>query len=211
MKTEELIRVLAWDGAHPVQPIHRSLLWALVLGAALSATLFAIVLHPRPDIGAVILTPRFLFKLVAMLALAVTSGALLAEAARPLPRFRGKSALLVAPVLLLAGVVVELFITDTQTWRAHLVGRNAAHCLSLIPLFALAPAACLFFILKRGAPARPALTGAVAGLVSAGVGAMLYALSCPDDSPLFVATWYSIAIAIVTLVSSYAGSRALRW
>jgi hypothetical protein len=43
------------------------------------------------------------------------------------------------------------------------------------------------------------------------VGAALYALSCPDDSPLFVATWYSIAIAVVTAASAYIGSRTLRW
>lgn len=211
MRTDELIRVLVRDGARPVVPIRRSLLWALCIGAALSAVLFSIVLHPRADIGEVILTPRFLFKLVVMLALGVAAGTLLADAARPLPRFRSRWFLLLAPLLLVAGVIGELLLTDSDTWRTNLVGRNAVHCLSLIPLFALGPAAALFVILRRGAPARPAISGAVAGLVSASIGAMLYALSCPDDSPLFVATWYSIAVAVVTLVSAFAGSRILRW
>ncbi|MEP7243625.1 MAG: NrsF family protein [Gammaproteobacteria bacterium] len=211
MRTDELVRVLARDGARPVAPIGQAMLVAVLVGLVLSAALFALVLHPRPDIGEAVLTPRFLFKLIVMAALAVAAGALLVDAARPLPRFQGSWALLVAPALLLAGVVVELFITDADTWRAHLVGHNAVHCVSLIPFFALAPAAALFFILKRGAPARPAISGAVAGLVAGGIGALFYAMSCPDDSPLFVATWYSIAIAAVTMVSSYAGSKLLRW
>ena len=42
------------------------------------------------------------------------------------------------------------------------------------------------------------------------IGVGIYRLS-KDRPNTFVATWYSIAIAIVTLVSSYAGRRALRW
>jgi hypothetical protein len=40
---------------------------------------------------------------------------------------------------------------------------------------------------------------------------MLYALTCPDDSPLFVATWYSIAIAVVAGGAAWVGNRLLRW
>jgi hypothetical protein len=83
--------------------------------------------------------------------------------------------------------------------------------LSLIPLLSLPPLACLLATLRHGAPLHPMWTGATAGLVSGGVGALLYALSCPDDSPLFVATWYSIAIAVVTAGSTYVGKRLLRW
>lgn len=57
----------------------------------------------------------------------------------------------------------------------------------------------------------PVAGQAIAGLVSAGVGALLYALSCPDDSPFFIATRYSLAIAIVTGATAYVGNRLLRW
>ena len=211
MKTEELIRALAADGARPVVPIGRSLLRAVLLGGALSAALFGAVLHPRPDIAEVVDTPAFLFKLVVVLSLAGAAAALLADAARPLPRFRWRWALLLAPLLLGLGVVSELSTLPSEMWTPRLVGRNAMHCLSLIPLLSLAPLACVLVTLRRGAPARPALAGAVAGLVSAGLGAALYAFTCPDDSPLFVATWYSIAVAVVTAASAFIGSRALRW
>ncbi len=55
------------------------------------------------------------------------------------------------------------------------------------------------------------LAGATAGLVAAAIGATLYASHCQDDSPLFVATWYVIAVAIMALLGAVLGSRFLRW
>ena len=52
----------------------------------------------------------------------------------------------------------------------------------------------------------PALAGAIAGMLSAGLAATLYASHCTDDSPLFVATWYTIATALVTAIGALAGS-----
>jgi hypothetical protein len=118
---------------------------------------------------------------------------------------------MLAPILLVAGVIFELFTVPADDWGVRLIGHNAKHCLSLIPLLSLAPAACLLFALRRGAPARPGFAGAIAGLVAGAFGASLYALTCPDDSALFVATWYTIAIAVVTAVSALVGRRMLRW
>jgi hypothetical protein len=47
--------------------------------------------------------------------------------------------------------------------------------------------------------------------VAAALAATVYAAHCTDDSPLFVATWYSLAIAFVTVVGAVIGSRVLRW
>ena len=65
--------------------------------------------------------------------------------------------------------------------------------------------------LRHGAPTRPALAGAIAGLLSAGLAATLYASHCTDNSPLFVATWYTIAAALVSAVGALAGPRVLRF
>ncbi len=53
--------------------------------------------------------------------------------------------------------------------------------------------------------------GAAAGLLAGAIGAALYATHCPDDSPLFVATWYTLAIGFVVGLGALAGSRLLRW
>jgi hypothetical protein len=47
--------------------------------------------------------------------------------------------------------------------------------------------------------------------VAAGLAATLYASHCADDSPLFVATWYSLAIALVVAAGAWLGPRVLRW
>lgn len=211
MRTEDLIRALAADATKPSVPISRYLAIALAGGVALSLLLFLATLHPRADVAAGELEPAFCFKLIVMLALAGTSAALLSDVARPLSNARRRGLLIVAPVLLVAGVLFELVTVPANDWGVRLVGHNARHCLSIIPMLSVAPAACLLFALRRGAPAHPGIAGAIAGLVSAAFGASLYALTCPDDSALFVATWYTIAIAAVTAVSAFIGKRILRW
>ena len=211
MNTDELIRSLAADAARPVVPIGRRLFKALLLGTLLSVGLFLAMLHPRPDIARAALTLPFVFKIVVALLLAGTAATLLSSLARPLPKSGKLVFLVIAPLLLAAGVAFELSTVPSEAWHARLIGHNAVHCLSLIPLLSIAPTACMLFALRRGAPARPALAGAVAGLAASGFGAALYALTCPDDSPLFVAAWYSIAIVIVTAASAWIGGRTLRW
>lgn len=203
--------MLAADGSRPVMPIRQHLIRALGVGVILSLVLFLAALHPRPDIAQALLTVPFVFKLI--LAVSVVAGAavLLTEVARPVWHYRWGWPLMLAPLLLAGGVIVEFATAPSPTWASRIVGHNASHCLSLIPLLSLPPAACLFAALRRGAPMNPALAGAIAGLVSGGIGALLYAPRCPDDSPFFVATWYSIAIAIVTTAAACAGSRLLRW
>jgi hypothetical protein len=93
----------------------------------------------------------------------------------------------------------------------RLVGSNSRTCLAAIPAMSLPLLAAALIGLRHGAPTRPAAAGAVAGLLSAGLAATLYASHCTDDSPLFVATWYTIATMLVTAIGALAGSRVLRF
>jgi hypothetical protein len=78
-------------------------------------------------------------------------------------------------------------------------------------LLSLPLLAAALIALRRGAPSRPAVAGAFAGVLSAGLAATLYASHCTDDSPMFVATWYTIAIAFVAAIGALAGSRVLKF
>ena len=211
MKTEELIRVLAADGSRPVVPVATTLWRALSLGALASTALLLLLMHPRADIPRAIFTVRFDFKLVFALLVTVSAMLFLKETARPFAPERWRWSLGLGPLLLLTGVVIELSTQPVTAWGRLLVGHNAVHCLSLIPMLSLPLAVCLLVALRRAAPVKPIVAGAIAGLVAGGVGSMLYALTCPDDSPLFVATWYPIAIAIVTSCAAWVGTRFLRW
>jgi hypothetical protein len=184
---------------------------ALSAGAAISLFVFIATLHPRPDIAAALYSPGFCLKIAAAACLSLTAVTLLGQVARPLPRRRSLVVLTLAPSLLVVGIAVELIVLPSDTWHARLIGRNAAHCVALIPLLSASPALCLFLALRRSAPVRPGLAGLIVGLAASGIGAILYALTCPDDSPLFVAAWYSIAIVIVSGACFIAGRRWLRW
>jgi hypothetical protein len=91
------------------------------------------------------------------------------------------------------------------------VGTNSVVRLTLIPLMGMGPLAIFLLALRHGAPTRPALAGAVAGLLVGGIAATIYAAQCTDDSPLFVASWYTIDIAGLALVGALSASRFARW
>ncbi|HWN79586.1 MAG TPA: DUF1109 domain-containing protein, partial [Bradyrhizobium sp.] len=119
--------------------------------------------------------------------------------------------LLIPVGLLLAGIASEMMMPQRLPMMTRLVGNNSRLCMTAIPLMSLPLLVAALIGLRHGAPTRPAVAGAIAGLLSAGLAATLYASHCTDDSPLFVATWYTIATALVTAIGALAGSRVLRF
>jgi hypothetical protein len=112
--------------------------------------------------------------------------------------------------LLVTGIAFDLAMPQSTRWSDRLIGTNSRVCLTAIPAMALPLLVAALIGLRQGAATRPAMSGAVAGLMSGGLAATVYAAHCTDDSPLFVATWYSIGIAGLTAVGAAAGSRVLR-
>jgi hypothetical protein len=212
MKTDDLIRALSAD----LGPRPRSLgsrFAAMILpGFLLAVALFLVVLGPRPDIAAMAGDLRFTFKFVVTLSLVAFSAPLALQLVRPGAQTRARLlAVATVPAILLVGVAMELTSSPPSLWMMKLIGSNAVHCLMTIPLLALPILVAALIALREGAPTRPALAGLVAGLVAGGLGAAVYAAHCPDDSPLFVATWYSISIAFVATVGGISGRWVLRW
>jgi hypothetical protein len=212
MRTEDLIHALVADLTAAKLRFRQIFALAIAFGAMIATAAFLTVLGVRPDIIDASHTLRFLFKFVFTATLALASIGLLSRLARPgVPSGSWTWAWLAAPALLALAVIAELLGTPASSWQPRLVGSNALFCLVMIPFLSLGPLACILFALGQGAPTRPGVAGAVAGLAASGLAATLYASHCPDDSPLFVATWYTIAIGIVTLSGFLIGSRFLRW
>ncbi len=209
MRTDDLIATLAADTRRAPAPA-RALAYAVMTGAVLAAILFFLVLGPRPDFLQAISTLRFDFKFVVTLTLAATAFAVTLRLARP-QGAASRAILLAVPALLALAVVFELIDVPAQAWVARWIGHNSRACMVNIPLLSLFPLAAIFVALRQGAVTRPRLAGAVAGLLAAGIGATFYAAHCPDDSPLFVATWYGIATLFVTGLGAILGPRFLRW
>lgn len=211
MKTETLIRALAADAGRPVLAVGQLLGVALAAGTAGSLVLFTLLLRTRPDFAAALQGYELPLKLAIVVCLAASASSSLGPLARPQARPAVSRVLAAVPLLLLLGVVVDLVTMPADGALSRLLGQNALHCITLIPLLSLLPALSLMIALKQCAPANPGLAGAVVGLAAGGTGASLYALSCPEDSPLFVATWYSLAIAAFTALCFLVGRRWLRW
>jgi hypothetical protein len=211
MNTETWINVLATDTVASWKP-DRSVGLALVAGALIAGIIFFADIGFRADIMSAIETVRFLVKFAVTVPLALGGMVAIRQVARPGSDLgRGRWALAISPVILVSAVLTELVIVPPSLWPARIVGTNAQNCLTLIPLLAIGPLACLLVALRNGAPTRPGLAGAIAGLAASGIAATFYATNCTDDSPLFVVTWYPLAIGVVTLIGYLGGVRWLRW
>ncbi len=198
MKTDDLIAALAADDARP-PPQTRLMVYAVAAAAMAAAAAFFVLLDPRPDFLSAFHTLRFDFKFVITFVLAAGAFVALRRAMRPEMGDKPlAAALLIAPALMLVAVILELVAVPSAQWLTRWFGHNWLYCMGVIPVLSLMPLAILLAALRTGASTAPARTGALAGLLAGGIGALFYAAHCPDDSPLFVATWYTIAIGLVT-------------
>jgi hypothetical protein len=69
----------------------------------------------------------------------------------------------------------------------------------------------LLWALRQLAPTRPALTGAVAGMLAGSLAASIYSLHCTETSLTFFAAWYAGGIILVSGMGAVLGLRILRW
>jgi hypothetical protein len=212
MDTNQLIRAIAADARPPGMPMRRAWQIAVLAAILLAALVFLSILGPRHDIGEALSTIRFPFKFTVTLTLAVSALALLRALSQPTDAAPTRLLLLLlAPALLAFAIATELLVVPPSQWMVRMIGTNSRSCLTFIPLIGLAPLAIVLATLRYGAPSRPAIAGALAGLLAGGVSASFYALHCPDDSPLFLAVWYTVAIAILAVIGAIIAPRIAQW
>lgn len=212
METDQLIRTLAADSAYRARPVGFLLALALLAALPVSMAIFLVALGVRPDVMTAMHNPFFDLKFVVTLALAIAGIAVSLHLSRPEALLGAWVWLLLLPAgILVAAIGGEMMVPQRLPMMTRLVGHNSRVCMTAIPVLSLPLLAGALIGLRHGAPARPALAGAIAGMLSAGLAATLYASHCTDDSPLFVATWYTIATALVTAIGALAGSRILRF
>jgi hypothetical protein len=212
MDTSELIKTLASDPHGPARSISTVWVGAIGVSIAIAALVFFTVLGLRADIAMAAETPRFLFKFLVTITLAVNAFGCVRALSRPGESQRNVAlCLAIAPALIVLAVVVELFALPSDIWSATMIGRNSLVCMTYIPLIGLGPLAVFLWALHYSAPTRPAFAGSVAGLLAGGIAATFYAAQCTDDSPLFVAIWYSIAITILAILGAAGAGRFARW
>jgi len=185
---------------------------AIIGGLAISGALFALTLGVRPDILSALSTWRFDLKLSANLVLVIAATwvalRLSSPTTKPLSAMRP---LLVPALLLLAAAMYELVAVPASAWPSRAMGVNGVMCLASIIFLSVLPLTATIYALRQGAPASPAVMGAGGGLLAGALGATVFAMHCTNDSPLFVAIWYTLAIGLTAIVGLLVGQYVLRW
>jgi hypothetical protein len=208
VKTGDLIRALAADNDARAMAPGRALALASIPAVSVALGLHLAILGLRPHLFSLLGDPRILFKIGLTILLAVLS----LRCVTPGASLRGPAFwLAIVPALLAAAILIELLLVPENLWSQRMFGSNAVFCLKSIPFLSAAPLAGVLLALRQGAPENPGLAGSAAGLLAGAIGAACYATHCPDDSPLFVAAWYSLAISFVVIAGALAGQRLLRW
>ncbi len=213
MKTDDLIRMLA-AGAPPVDPHAAARRFSIALACGLlgGAALMALTLGVRDDLAEALVLPMFWVKLG--FAAALAGGGLLAAArlARPGASLRRVPATVAAPVVALWGLAaVALAVTEPAGRTALILGETWAQCPFNILALALPALVAALWAMTGLAPTRLRLAGAAAGLLAGAVGALVYALHCPELAAPFLGIWYVAGIALAAAVGALVGPRVLRW
>jgi hypothetical protein len=210
MRTDDLISRLASDNARRAMVPDLALALALGAGLLVIAGAFFAFIGVRPDIASALQTWRFDYKFLFTLAVASSALGVLRPALYPEGRPNPWLLLLPAAVLVVA-VLIELVALPGAAWSMATTGKNALKCLTIVPGLGIVPLLLLVLVIRQSAPIRAGRAGFAAGLLAGGLAASFYAANCTDDSPLFVATWYPVAILALGLIGALIGKLAARW
>ena len=213
MNTDELIRLLATDD-RPVQrnAIEQRFVVAALAGIAGAGVLMLSLFGLRPDLLATMALPMFWGKLVFAAALAAAGLALLRRMARPGMALGHAALWLAVPPLVMWAMALWALSQVSAAERMPLIlGSTWRTCPFNIAALSVPAFVAGFWALKGAAPTRLVWTGAGAGLLAGALGALVYALHCPEMATPFLAVWYVAGMAIPTALGAVLGPRLLRW
>ena len=213
MKTDEWIEMLA-AGAAPVstRALEQRFGSAVAAGLGGAAVLMLLVFGLRPDLAQTAALPMFRGKLAFAAALAVPGVWVLQRLARPGARWTGLAWAMALPVALLWTMAAWALLQQAPADRWALVlGSTWRTCPFNIALLSVPAFIASFWALRGAAPTQLAWAGAGAGLLAGALGALVYALHCPEMATPFLAVWYVAGIAMPTALGAVLGPRLLRW
>ena len=211
MKTDALIAALAADVSSRPWSTKRALAVAMGLGGGAAAVVLVFALGVRPDLLSALATWRFDLKLALAAAAVMAAVVDCYRQSRPVGPRGVVSLVGYVWLCLAASAALELWLIPQAEWTSRLVGTDALLCLVAIPALAVAPLVALLRAMRTGAPQSPARAGRAAGILAGAIAALFYAAHCVDDSPVFVAVWYPLAISAIAAVGTIAGLRRLSW
>lgn len=213
MQTEDLIARLSLNVSRvPRQAALQRVGLALAVGGVVAFVALLLTLGLRPDLVAASATVPFWVKWVFTLSIALFAVVVLCRLGQPDLQVGWLWGGVAAPFLVVAMMSIgELGAAPAEMRAGLALGHTALTCPIAIVGFAAPAFAGLLWAFRRLAPTRPALTGAVAGLVAAAMGASVYAFACPEESATFMITWYTLGMGASAGIGAVAGRTLLRW
>jgi hypothetical protein len=212
-KTDDIIDQLAGDlKPVPAFALERRLVFAALPAMGVSLLLMLVILGLRGDMNDALTEVGFWIKSAYNALLALIAFLAVNRLARP-DGDSGRIFVWLAVIFatMAAIALVQLGFAFPEDYRALILGSSALHCPFLIVAFALPVFLANFAVLRRSAPADPALAGFVAGIAAGAAGAWVYSWFCTENGMAFVLIWYSLGIFLTGLIGAFAGSRLLRW
>lgn len=211
MKTDEFIAFLAkGSGAEPAPDLSHNLFWALSIAGLFSLALAFAIIGAQPVKA--FMTPTPWMKFAYTVSLAVAASFLTVRLARPVANRQAPFVWLGLVLLaMLAYGAYHLAITPEEAKGQTLFGQTSLLCPWLVLLVSLPGLFVLQIALRAFGPVQLSQAGFACGLLAGAIGATAYALACPEDSPTFVAVWYTLGIVLTSAVGAISGRWLLRW
>jgi len=212
MRTDDLIAQLSVS-VEPVKSgaVARILLGTIALGLLGSIMVMMAAIGLRHDLSTAMTSFGMWTKLVYTFAIAAFGFWLVERVGRPGAPITPASRLLALPVLVIVAVAVAQLLAPGADMPDLVMGHTARVCPFLVVMVSLPMLIASFWALRRLAPTRLTLAGALAGLFAGGAGAFVYSLHCPETAAPFVALWYSAGILLTAGLGALLGPRLLRW
>jgi len=211
VKTDQLIRGLVADLPTPSGSVAATLAWSLALASAFSLAAMLACLGLRPELSDAISSGAFWLKAVYTFALGTAGLCAIERLGRPgATAAHAVIAAWAAVAVVAIGALADATLAPPDSRNAMWFGKSSSVC----PLAIVALSAPLllgaFTALNRLAPTNYSLAGAAAGLTAGGYGACIYSLHCTEYGIPFLATWYTLGMALVVAAGALL-SRCLRW
>lgn len=213
MNTDDFISMLATG----VKPVDRHVQFkrfsqAIIIGGAGSFILMVILFGIRPDIGTMLVTPLFWFKMAFPLALAAGSLLLLTRLSRPGAGIGKRWIAPATPVLVIWIAALAVLAAAPDSERLNLImGFTWRRCPFNIAILSIPTCVTIIWAVRQLAPTRLRPSGAVAGLLAGSVATVAYCLHCPEMGVPFWGIWYLAGMLIPALLGWMFGPMLLRW
>jgi hypothetical protein len=213
MTYDSLINRLTED----LKPVRRRRLsvdiLVVVVICAVELALFFALGAAGPDMPMMVKQPSFWWRLASLGLISLISGTLALLSFNPVysPRRGIRWLALIIAICFAFG----LYINGEPDGLGAIVRRlnwtNGLQCTYKMVLLSLPPVIGLGILMRRGAPTDIRATALLVGLAAAAWGAFVFVFACPFDDPLYIAVWYSVGCAIVTLLSRLTLPLLARW